>query len=348
MKNCLNSLLVVLFLGLFLSLQSQNKKLVPYAIGFYNLENLFDTINNNGTYDFEYSPLGEKRWDGKKYWSKINNMAYCISQLAKDNCPLGPAVIGVSEIENRSVLEDLVKAKDIAKYNLGIVHYDSPDLRGVDVGFLYNPLLFKVTSSKSYRLVLPDNPNFKTRDQLLVSGLLDGEKFHFIVNHWPSRRNGEKSSRPLRVAAAKLSKHISDSIRTADPEAKIMIMGDLNDDPTNVSVKDVLAAKQKRNNVSQDDLFNPMAELFAKGIGSLGYQGSWNLFDQIIISGNMLGSDRNTFKFWKAEVFNKDFLIQQEGQYKGYPLRTHSGNMFLNGYSDHFPVLVYLIKYYQE
>lgn len=347
MKNYIISLSIVCCCIASVWVQAQNKKLVPYAVAFYNLENLFDTINNNGKYDVEYSPKGEKKWDGKKYNIKINNMAYCISQLAKENCPLGPAIIGVSEIENRSVLEDLVKAKDLVAANYQIVHYDSPDLRGVDVALLYNPLLFTLTSSSSYRLTLPEDPNWKTRDPLLVSGMMDGERFHFIVNHWPSRRGGEKASRHLRVAAAKLNKHICDSIRAADPEAKVMIMGDLNDDPVNVSVRDVLGAKQKSKNVKKEDLFNPMGDLYAKGIGSLGYQGSWNLFDQIILSGNMVGSDRNSFKFWKAEVFNRDFLIQKEGQYKGYPLRTHSGNVFLNGYSDHFPVLVYLIKYYQ-
>ncbi len=346
MKNLIILFVAFCSLSIF-NVDAQNRKLVPYAIGFYNLENLFDTLNTNTSYDLEFSPKGDKKWDGHKYYKKINNMAYCISQLAKEVCPLGPAVIGVSEIENRTVLEDLVKAKDLAPMNLQIVHYDSPDLRGVDVGLLYNPRLFTVTSSSSHRLTIPDESDFKTRDQLLVNGIMNGEEFHFIVNHWPSRRNGEKESRPLRVAAAKLSKQIADSIMQANPNAKVVIMGDLNDDPVNVSVRDVLGAKQKRDNVNADDLFNPMAELYAKGIGSLGYKGNWNLFDQIIISGNMLGNDRTTFKFWKAEVFNRDFLVQQEGQYKGYPLRTFSGNTFLNGYSDHFPVLVYLIKYFE-
>jgi endonuclease/exonuclease/phosphatase family metal-dependent hydrolase len=296
----------------------------------------------------EYSPQGAKKWDSKKYWAKIENMASVLSQLAKENCPLGPAVIGVSEIENRSVLEDLVKSKALVRQNLQIVHYDSPDLRGVDVALLYNPALFTVLSSKSLRLEVPDMPNFKTRDPLLVSGLIDGEKFHILVNHWPSRSRGQKQSEPLRVAVAKLNRQVSDSIRAADPDSKIIIMGDLNDDPTDISVRDVLGAKTKRKNAKEGDLFNPLAEIYAKGVGSLGYQGNWNLFDQIILSGNVLGNDRSTFKFWKAEIFNRDFLISQEGQYKGYPKRTHSGNVFLDGYSDHFPVIVYLIKYFEK
>ena len=337
--------LVFLSLIFVLTLQAQNRQLVPYAVAFYNLENLFDTINSNGFRDLEYSPQGDKKWNTKTYQSKLNNMAYVLSQLAKEVG--GPAVIGVSEVENRSVLEDLIKTGDLAKQNLQIVHYDSPDRRGIDVALLYNPNLFTLVSSHAYPLTIQERPDFRTRDQLLVSGLLRGERFHFIVNHWPSRTGGEKASRPLRMAAAKLTKHICDSIRAADPDAKVMIMGDLNDDPTNASVKDVLGAQGKIKNVKLEGRFNPFAELFSKGVGSLGYQGSWNLFDQIILSGNLVGSDRTTFKFWKAEVFNKEFLIAQEGQYKGYPKRTHSGNVFLNGYSDHFPVIVYLIKYFE-
>jgi endonuclease/exonuclease/phosphatase family metal-dependent hydrolase len=331
------------------SIHAQEKRmLVPYAIAFYNLENLFDTIPANGNNDLEYTPQGSKKWDTKKYRRKLDNMAHALSQLAKETCPLGPAVIGVSEIENREVLADLVKTGALAKQNLQIVHYDSPDQRGVDVALLYNPALFTVQTSRSFRLEVPGMPGFKTRDPLLVSGKMDGERFHLLVNHWPSRSRGEAQSRHLRVAAARLNKQIADSLQAAEPDSKIIIMGDLNDDPQDISVQNVLGAKMKRKQVKDGDLFNPLAEIYAKGVGSLGYQGKWNLFDQIIISGHLLGKDKNTFKFWKAEVFNRDFLISQEGQYKGYPHRTHSGNVFLNGYSDHFPVIVYLVKYYNE
>ncbi|MDR1682500.1 MAG: endonuclease/exonuclease/phosphatase family protein [Candidatus Symbiothrix sp.] len=350
--KCLNLFIFSLIFGLSATFaqnvanESKSKKmLMPYALAFYNLENLFDTINSNGTYDLEYSPQGVKKWNTDKYSRKINNMAYALSKLGKEICPAGPTIIGVSEIENRKVLEDLVKTGDLAKQNLQIVHYDSPDLRGVDVALLYNPAFFQVQSSRSFRLEVQGEPNFKTRDPLLVSGLMDGERFHIIVNHWPSRSRGELQSRPLRVAAAQLNKSIADSLRKVEPDSKIIIMGDLNDDPTDVSLLKELDAKPKRQQASENDLFNPMAEIFAKGVGTLGYNGKWNLFDQIIISGNLLGSDRTTFKFWKAEVFNPDFLIAKEGQYKGHPLRTHSGNVFLNGYSDHFPVLVYFVKY---
>lgn len=197
---------------------------------------------------------------------------------------------------------------------------------------------------KRYPFTLPDRPYWKSRDQLLVSGLLAGEPIHIIVCHWPSRRNGEKKSRPLRMEAARLSKHIIDSLHQADPKAKIVLMGDLNDDPFNEPIRKVLDAKKKPEEVTPQGLFNPMWRLLDKGIGSLGYRGEWNLFDQIILSYAWLGKDRSSLTFWKAEVFNRDFLTQQEGKYKGYPLRTYSGNLFLGGYSDHYPTLVYVVK----
>ena len=339
----LASILVISTLSSF----AQDRKLLPFSVAFYNIENLFDTITNSGKHDVEFIPTGSYEWNTKKYYSKLDNIAYVLSWLGREITPLGPAVIGLAEIENRAVLEDLVSRKDLEKSNLQIVHYDSPDRRGIDVALLYNPLLFSVVSSKPYRLTIPEEPDFTTRDVLLVSGLMDGEKFHFLVNHWPSRWGGEKASRYRRVAAAKLNRHIHDSLRIADPDSKVIIMGDLNDDPNNVSARDALGAAMKRKDVKPNGLFNPMAELHAKGVGTLAYQGRWNLFDQLIISDNLLGTDRNTFKFWKAEIFNRDFLITKEGQYKGYPLRTFSGNAFLNGYSDHFPVLIYLVKYYE-
>jgi len=318
------------------------KKLGVYAVGFYNLENLYDPHSTDEQRDREFSPTGAKNWTQDKYEKKLNNLAYVISRLGKEYTPAGAAILGVSEIGNRKVLEDLINTGDLKDVGYEIVHYDSPDRRGVDVGLIYNPLLFTVTSSHPYPYKLPDNPNFKTRDQLLVSGYLAGEPFHVIVNHWPSRY-GSKSSE-LREFAASISKHIADSIYNSNPNAKVVIMGDLNDDPTDKSVRIVLDAKKRQTEVKPGGLFNTMWQFFDKGIGSLSYQGKWNLFDQIVISENLLGKDRSTLKFWRAEIFNRDFLLQKEGRYKGYPLRTYSGNTFQNGYSDHFPVLIYMVK----
>lgn len=352
MKNKLNILvsgflILVLFAGCTkkTSTGSNEKVNVQLAcVAFYNLENLFDTIHNEGVNDYEYTPTGANKWNGFKYNEKLKKMSYAISQIGLDQSPLGAAIVGVSEIENRGVLEDLVAMPAIADRSYEIVHYDGPDRRGVDVALLYNPRLFVVSNSVSHPFRDENDPNFLTRDQLLVSGYLLGEKIHVIVNHWPSRFGGEVASRPKRVGAAKVTKSIVDSIYRIEPKAKIIIMGDMNDDPTNESTAVVLNAKKNAEDVQKGGLFNPMWSIFDRGIGSLAYQGQWNLFDQIIISYDLLNAPRTELKFWRAEVFNASFLTHQEGQDKGNPLRTHSRGVWLNGYSDHFPTLIYVVK----
>jgi predicted extracellular nuclease len=314
------------------------------CVAFYNLENLFDTINSPNTNDTEYTPNGANKWNTHKYNSKLKRMSYAISQIGLDYSPIGAAIIGVSEVENRTVLEDLVKQPDIANRSYEIVHYDSPDRRGIDVALLYNPRLFVVSNTKAHPYYMEENPNFVTRDQLLVSGYLQNEKIHVIVNHWPSRYGGEVASRPNRMAAAKVTKSIVDSLQRTEPNAKIIIMGDLNDDPSNVSVAETLGAKKNAADVTVTDLYNTLWTTHDKGIGSLAYQGQWNLFDQIIISAPLVNAERTALKFWKAEVFNRSFLTNQEGQDKGTPKRTHSRGVWLDGYSDHYPTLIYLVK----
>lgn len=322
----------------------QNKNYQVTCIGFYNLENFFDTIKSPNTNDVDFTPQGRYTWGTMKYNNKLKNMSHAISKIGGTLAPNGPTVLGVAEVENRQVLEDLVKMPDLSQGHYGIVHYDSPDRRGIDVGFLYNKDHFTVTSSKKYSLLIPQDTAFHTRDQLLVEGLLDGEKFYFIVNHWPSRLGGEAASRPKRVAAATLTKHIADSILAENKQAKIVIMGDLNDDPANVSCSKVLRGKLKKDEVKEGDLYNCDWALFDSGIGSLAYDDKWNLFDQIFVTPALLGQHGPTYTFWKAEIMNLYFLTQQEGRYKGYPLRTHAGNSYLNGYSDHYPSCIYLVK----
>lgn len=343
-KIAISLILSILFIGTSFAQQ----KAAVYSVAFYNLENLFDTINNPDTNDEEFLPDGTYRWGALKYQNKLEKLAYTIGKLATDKfCPQGPAVIGVSEIENRQVLEDLIKTGELANRNYDIVHFDSPDRRGVDVGMLYDRNQFEVDTAISARLYMECAPNSLTRDQLLVSGRLAGERVHIIVNHWPSRLGGEKESRCRREAAAALSKHLADSVLAADPQSKVIIMGDLNDDPNNKSCSEVLGAVKEQDDVKEGGYFNTMWKLYDEGFGTLGYQGKWNLFDQMIVSANLVGKDRSTLKYFKSEIFNKDFLRQSTGKYKGYPKRTHAQGRYLNGYSDHFPVIIYLAKIVQ-
>lgn len=322
----------------------ETKKLAVYAGGFYNWENLFDTENDpNNEGDDDFTPRSKYRWTEEKYKQKVRNISSTIALLARETCPTGPAFLAISEIENSKVIEDVIHDAPLAGIGYKYVHYDSPDLRGIDVALIYNPKLFKVISSYPYPYTFPGRPDFKTRDILIVSGIMAGEPFHVIVGHWPSRYGGKKSS-VFRERAAEITRHIVDSIRTKDADAKIMITGDFNDDPIDVSCKEILQAKRRAEDTSNDDLFNTTWPLYDKGIGSLCYQGQWNLYDQIIISGNLLGNDRTTLKYWKNEIFNRDFLFEQEGKRKGYPLRTFSGRRFQNGYSDHLPSLIYFVK----
>lgn len=314
------------------------------GIAFYNLENLFDTINNNGKYDLEFSPNGSRQWDGRKYWSKINKLATAISKFTTKNTPFGPAIIGISEIENESVVADLVKAEPLKKWKLEYVHHDSPDRRGVDVGLLYNPKFFKVESVSNTTLTIPDNPNFRTRDQMCVVGKLMGQPLAIIVNHYPSRLGGQEQSSYLREAAAALSKHIADSLWEINPDMGVVIMGDMNDDPQDKSMAKVLGAARDRENVTPHGFFNPFWSILDKGIGTLAYKGRWNLFDQIVISGNIANGPADKFHFLRALVHNFDFLRDTEGARKGYPLRTYSAGVWLDGYSDHFPTEILLVK----
>lgn len=323
--------------------QSKGRSMQVAGIAFYNLENLFDTIPNNPEgRDVEFTPDGPRQWNGDKYWSKIHNMAYAISQMTTTTTPIGPAIIGVSEIENKSVLDDLVKDPQIRAWNLQVVHHDSPDARGVDVGCLYNPKYFKLENVTNHRTTrIP----FRTRDQMCVVGSLMGQRVAIIVNHWPSRIGGQEKSSPNREAAAMHNVEIADSLWALDPNIGVIIMGDLNDDPQDKSVAKVLGAKKDAKKVGSHDFFNPWWKKLDDGIGTLAYKSQWNLFDQIILSGNLVNTSENKWHFYRADVLNKDFLRDTEGNRQGYPLRTYSGGSFLNGYSDHFPTEVMLIRY---
>ena len=328
--------------------QKSSKEYKIRTVAFYNLENLFDTINDVTKND-EASPMMEMKGNRSKvYWDKIDKLATVISQIGKDKSNTSPAIIGVSEIENRSVLEDLVNSDKLKSKRYSIIHYESPDKRGIDVALLYQQRYFKPVHHESFNPnIYRDGRKVYTRDQLLVSGYLDDELIHVIVNHWPSRGGGEMKSRPSREKAAYQNTKIIEQIRQKEDNPKIITMGDFNDDPTNSSFKKVLKTKAKKKNVNNGDLYNPYESMFKKGFNTLGYRDNINLFDQIVITSPLLDKgekDYSTYKMFKAAIFNKRFLTSNKGRYKGYPFRSFSYGVYTGGYSDHYPVYMYLIK----
>ena len=341
MKN--RTLLSLLFLFVLTTLSAQEKRYELYSVGFYNLENLFDTIHDKGKNDFEFLPDGANKWGTLKYTNKVKNMAKVLNEMGTDVLPVGMAAVGVSEIENSRVLKDLVEHEILAPRGWDFVHIEGPDKRGVDCALLYNPKLFKPISSKLAPYTTEDNDTtYKTRGFLIVSGEMGGEMVHIIVNHWPSRY----AKSPARERAGTLVRMLKDSLMTEMPDSKVLIMGDMNDDPDNKSMKSCLGAVREKEEIkSASDLYNPWWNILRKkGHGTLKYNGKLNLFDQIVLSGNAIGNNSSTLKLYKTEIFSRNYLFQQEGRYKGNTLRTHAGGVWLNGYSDHLPVIVYLVK----
>jgi len=345
-KHCL--LLVSLCLLITMNALGQGRKLAAYGIGFYNLENLFDTCHDEGKNDYEYLPSGANKWNGFKYKNKLDNMSRVLAEMGTDVIPnIGCAVIGVSEVENSKCLDDLVAREPLAARGFKYVHVEGPDRRGVDCAMLYNPALFTVDDVVLHPYVqeLEQDSAFYTRGFLTVSGRLANEPVTVIVCHWPSRFSGSF----YRESAARQVKVIKDNLLKENPDRKIFVMGDMNDDPTNISMVRYLQCKPNINEVEDGDMYNPWYNVLVKdGTGTLMYNGAWNLFDQIVMTPNVL--DRNGAKdyskltYFKNQVFRRDYLFQTEGKYKGNPKRTTAGGVWLNGYSDHLPTVIYLVK----
>lgn len=316
-----------------------------YVAGFYNLENLYDTVDNPIVDDNEFTSAGDKGYNGKIYADKLGRLATVIREMGTDYSPDGVALLGVAEIENDTVLQDLVGHALLRHRNYRFIHYDSRDIRGVDVALLYQPKYFKPLETVPLQVPLPGKSKDAafTRDILYVRGLLDGEPVHIYVNHWPSRRGGEARSSPAREAAAGVCRAHFTRIRQQDPDARILVMGDLNDNPDNKSVTAVLGGRGDSRQLTPDALYNPWLALYRKGIGTLAHRDSWGLFDQILLSPSWLGRKDGLF-FHRQHIYIKPYMMQKSGRYKGYPLRTWEGNSYQAGYSDHFPVFIVLLK----
>lgn len=314
------------------------------SIGFWNVENLYDTLNDPFKFDEDFLPEGSYKWNGQRYLKKLEHLSDVISEMGTDVSPDGLAILGLCEIENKSVVKDLINTPKLKQRNYQIVHFDGPDARGVDPALIYNPKYFTVTKWRSYHVTVVTDSAHKTRDQLVVSGLFAGEPLTVIVNHWPSRRGGELLSRANRISAAKMARHIADSIMKLDTKNKVIIMGDLNDDPTNESVKKHIKTSSDVKRTAEDEFYNPMENLYKQGIGTLAWEDSWNLFDQILLNKPLISNSFKTFQYYKAFVFNKPYLRGDYGNFKGYPFRTYSGGIYSGGYSDHFPVYVLMVR----
>mgnify|MGYP000974322121 FL=1 len=333
---------------LAVSALSAQKKFSVYGVGFYNMENLFDTCHDEGKRDYEFLPTGSYRWNGMKYTHKLHNMARALADLGTDVLPnVGCAFVGLAEVENHKVLDDLTAQPQLAQRGYRYVHVEGPDRRGIDCALLYNPSLFSVRTVKlvPYIQTLAKDSDFLTRGFLTICGTLAGEPVAVVVCHLPSRF----SDSFYREQGARQIRAIKDSLLREDSACKVLVMGDMNDDPIDKSICEALGGKGQIDEVGNDEMYNPWYNILVKeGVGTLLYQGAWNLFDQILLSPNLLNrhgtKDFATLKYWKHQIFKRDYLFQTEGKYKGSPKRTTAGGVWLDGFSDHLPVAVYLVK----
>ena len=274
----------------------------PYMVAFWNFENLFDIYDDPETHDEEFTPEGVKKWNEVKYQKKLSNMERVIFDMAAINKDY-PVVIGVSEIENRSVLEDFVNQPKLKGAKYRICHFDSPDARGIDVAFLYRADVFKLEGSDNIKLEVEELPNFRTRDLVVMWGTIEGEPFYFLVSHWPSRLGGKEASQFKRDACAKQIKEIKDKLIAQNPATKVIVMGDFNDDATDASITKVMGAKGKEKELVEGDFFNPFNQMLRAGLGTLAYQDVWNLFDHICVTENLVNAEEGTLRIIKGKKF---------------------------------------------
>ncbi len=359
MKKCFNALIIGLFLltgcGTANKASSSAVPRLAHVIGFYNLENLFDTYHDEGKNDYEYLPDGANQWTEAKYQKKLANMAHVIAAMKADN-GVWHTVLGVSEIENRHVLEDLVSEPEIAAANFQIVHYDGPDRRGVDVGLLYDPAKMKLVESESipftfagsviqFDLTPEEQANFRTRDVLMVHGIIGGEHFAFYVCHLPSRLGGK--GQDLRARGGEIIYNHSVEMMKKYPGIKCVVMGDMNDNPTDDSMALYLRGRETIEEMVPGDYFSPFLPMLKAGYSSLYYRGENNIYDCILVNYDLAKAQPDTWqiqpiiknKFY-GRIFAKPFMTNQSGQYKGTPFRTFSNGAFIGGYSDHYPTYI--------
>ena len=312
------------------------------SVAFYNCENFFDTVHNPVKQDEEFTPGGKYHYTQKIYGQKLHNIATVMQSMGGAD---GPAIIGMAEVENATVLNDLVHQPELERRNYKYEWFDGPDPRGINVAMLYNPKYFQVIKSEPLHIDLTGiNARSLTRDILHVHGLLNGDTVDVFVNHWPSRRGGEDESGPKRAVAARVDKEAIDMIMRKNPNAEIILLGDFNDNPTDNSIAGILGAKGEQNEVGATGLYDPWVPIYKSGTGTEEYQHSWNLFDQVIISAAFLHNKNHKLHYDNAEIVKPDFIIDHYKGHEGEPKRSFVGPHWINGYSDHFPVILYLSR----
>jgi hypothetical protein len=334
----MRKLLFTLFVLVFSIAMGQLKRNKRYWVGFYNLENLFDTKNDTLVRDDDRTPKGKYRWTSSRLETKLKNISNVVTRINLELEETEWLGLGVCEVENLELLEALTTRNGILK-NAGIIHFDSPDLRGIDVGLLYNQSLFRPTHFQKQKVpLLKDRTEIiYTRDLLVVSGIaLESERIHFVIAHWPSRSGGEKRSEWRRKTASYYTRKAIDSITSREPEAKIIVMGDFNDDPVNESILQLINPK-----ANNDSLINFSNTSYHKGIGSIAYRDKWHLFDQIIGTKSLI--HQPGLQALGFGVYTSRYLQTSRGRYRRYPFRTYAGLQYQGGYSDHFPVVLELI-----
>lgn len=326
-----------------------------YIIGFYNLENLFDTTHDEGKNDKDFTPEGRNAWTQDKYEKKLHNMAVAIAAMAKDNGAFHTA-LGIAEVENSHAIKDLLAQPELAPAGYRFVHYESPDSRGIDVALLYRPDKMKVIDSEpikydfnsstiKFEYTPQEQAAFRTRHILMVHGLVAGEDVAIYVCHLPSRL-GDKGQ-DLRARGAEIIYDHAMGMMQKYPGIKIIVMGDMNDNPTDESMTEYLHGREHIAEVGPEDFFSPFMSMFKAGYGTLSYRGVWNIFDCILVNEALVNAKRGlrivpaTGEYY-GRVYNADFLTNQSGRYKGTPFRTFSGGEFIDGYSDHYPTFIIL------
>lgn len=328
------------------------------VIGFYNVENLFDTTHDEGKNDYDFTPEGRYQWTEERYNRKLSNIATVIRDMRKAN-KAWHTVLGLAEVENRHVLEDLVRRPEIAKAKYEFIHSESPDRRGIDVALLYRPEDFSVIESRTlpfdfdsgirFEFGEEEKKAFRTRDILVVRGMIDGEMFAFYVAHTPSRIGGKGGD--LRGRSCEIIRSDAIALMREFPGIKIVVMGDMNDNPSDASQVEYLHARETIAETGETDFFSPFISMHKAGYGTEEYRGEWNIFDIIEVNKALCDAPKGSFAITKCEkgqyygrVFAKPYMIQQSGQYAGTPKRTFSGTEFLDGYSDHYPTYIILSK----